>query len=649
MKILVGIPAALLVPALLLGCAAAPATQREVTVLVSDLQSEAGETRQAAAAGAGAYGPAAFDEVAALLESERPEVRKCAEQALFNVAHHASRPGHGEEREQVARSALNMLCDHPDAATRDALFRIFSLTATQSAGDRRLRGLLLDQETADGAFRALARIDHPRALAHLIERLPDPRAIRALGDLGNQAAVRPLLDVSEGRDEKAAREARHALARMGASSARDLLEQAWRRDEEGAADDLLLLAERLLQRGERAVPREIFTAFAAADEPLLRVAAAAGLGRSGGTGSFELLVRLLADRADVRGAAVRSLAGLEDRSTGERLRALCRSDQAPERAAGLRALALREPEGSGRWIRELLEDPDVLVRGAAIELCAEQTDFELTGPLLRLAGEGTGDERLAALAAALVQIRRSPKADEAETLLEQARELDEGGDLAEEQLAAELAIAARSIQSRPERAQIQLERVLFESGSAARRTRALQLLKELGADVAEYPRRAGFLVDWKLLGPLESAAEGTLAKLPFDLDPDLDAELAGKHGGVRWTPHHVEGIEGRVPLDAIFDGEQQATALAYCEFPMREGEGLLEIGSDDGVAAWLNGELVHEHEVARPLTVDQDRVPVRFREGRNRLLVKISQGGGEWAFCVRLADASGQPIDRTAD
>jgi len=74
-------------------------------------------------------------------------------------------------------------------------------------------------------------------------------------------------------------------------------------------------------------------------------------------------------------------------------------------------------------------------------------------------------------------------------------------------------------------------------------------------------------------------------------------------------------------------------------------EAVLKIGSDDGVALWLNGERVHLHDVARGLTVDEDVVPVTLRQGSNVLLVQVSQGGGDWGLCVRLCDAGGEPID----
>jgi hypothetical protein len=65
---------------------------------------------------------------------------------------------------------------------------------------------------------------------------------------------------------------------------------------------------------------------------------------------------------------------------------------------------------------------------------------------------------------------------------------------------------------------------------------------------------------------------------------------------------------------------------------------VLHCGSDDGIRIWVNGELVHDHEVGRGTTgPNQDQAVIRLKAGINRILVKNSQYVNGWGFAVRIA------------
>jgi len=79
---------------------------------------------------------------------------------------------------------------------------------------------------------------------------------------------------------------------------------------------------------------------------------------------------------------------------------------------------------------------------------------------------------------------------------------------------------------------------------------------------------------------------------------------------------------------------------AVIDSPVAQTAELL-VGSDDGLAVWLNGEqYLSQLEVARGVTVDQDRMPVSLRAGNNLLLLKVTQYGGGWGVCARFAGLS---------
>ena len=71
---------------------------------------------------------------------------------------------------------------------------------------------------------------------------------------------------------------------------------------------------------------------------------------------------------------------------------------------------------------------------------------------------------------------------------------------------------------------------------------------------------------------------------------------------------------------------------------------LVEIGSDDGVKAWLNGKVVHSNNVDRGEVTDQDTAPITLKQGTNELLLKITQGGGGWSACARIVGKDFKPI-----
>jgi len=90
-------------------------------------------------------------------------------------------------------------------------------------------------------------------------------------------------------------------------------------------------------------------------------------------------------------------------------------------------------------------------------------------------------------------------------------------------------------------------------------------------------------------------------------------------------------------LDKEKNDYQVAYLWAHIDMP-EDTTGFLDIGSDDGVKVWLNGELVHENWLYRKVVTDNDRVPVTFKKGSNQLVLKVQNILGPWGFCCRLMD-----------
>ncbi len=160
---------------------------------------------------------------------------------------------------------------------------------------------------------------------------------------------------------------------------------------------------------------------------------------------------------------------------------------------------------------------------------------------------------------------------------------------------------------------------------------------------------------WWIAGPFDAPFEKGLATVfPPEQAIDLNATYAGKDGdAVKWT----QAVRAREPGDDLtseffvhlheFFGKRHYDAVAYGLTYLNaptDMDATLAIGSDDGVAVWLNGQEVHRKALGRAYLPRADRVPVRLRAGRNTLLLKVNQGGGDWGFSVFVESADGQPL-----
>jgi len=149
-----------------------------------------------------------------------------------------------------------------------------------------------------------------------------------------------------------------------------------------------------------------------------------------------------------------------------------------------------------------------------------------------------------------------------------------------------------------------------------------------------------YVIAWEVAGPF--TAEGKkgedLVDAPF---PPEEPNVAG----VAWKPVKAEsGPAGPVPIvdlmKAVGGNDRVAYMRAKLVSPVDQ-DASLEIGSDDGVKAWLNGKLVHANGAMRGLEPGQDVVAVRLVKGENTLLLKIIQGAGDWAGCAAVVPRGG--------
>jgi hypothetical protein len=159
---------------------------------------------------------------------------------------------------------------------------------------------------------------------------------------------------------------------------------------------------------------------------------------------------------------------------------------------------------------------------------------------------------------------------------------------------------------------------------------------------------AGMIRAWTVLGAFPAIpAQGLLRSGPVAEEGGLYPGGPPPPAGTAWQTV-AAAATGMVDLTApglAFRPNEHCVAYAhvFIQAPALTAAEL-RLGSDDGIAAWLNGSMVWANEVHRGFTADQDRVPVLLGAGWNRLLLKISNGVGGWAFGARLLAADGSPL-----
>ncbi|RKU20608.1 hypothetical protein C6503_05595 [Candidatus Poribacteria bacterium] len=158
--------------------------------------------------------------------------------------------------------------------------------------------------------------------------------------------------------------------------------------------------------------------------------------------------------------------------------------------------------------------------------------------------------------------------------------------------------------------------------------------------VPTHPVDGTFIKEWLVLGPffpedLETdflvSTNGEISVNPKPGDTVTTAE--GKT--LTWTVYRSEG--NLINLLHAVGNHREAVCYTFCLLESeRGGDGEILVGSDDGVVVFLNGQRVHTQPVRRPIVVDEDRVAVSLRPGKNRCLMKVSNGHQNWALTARV-------------
>ena len=149
---------------------------------------------------------------------------------------------------------------------------------------------------------------------------------------------------------------------------------------------------------------------------------------------------------------------------------------------------------------------------------------------------------------------------------------------------------------------------------------------------------------WWVIFPFDNIDEkGFDTVYPPEVEIDFEKEYIGKEGRkIGWykTDSRGENVFSNVPEDDV-----TGYALTYLESD-RDQNYLLSLGSDDTIKIWVNDQLVFSKYVHRPLRRADDVIQLPVSKGRNKILVKVTNGYGPWGF---FADIGGYSLTVSAE
>jgi HEAT repeat protein len=641
-------------------------------------------------AGAGAVAP-----LCDLLTHERREVALTARASLEALVHHAGRPGSGDERAAVAEELVKLLRSERPAGVRREVLHLVAFIGGEPAVPA-VAAFLDDPDPriAEQARLSLERIPGPAAVAALLEgarRAPPARAaevIYSLSKKGDRSVVKDLVGFSASSEPAVKLAALEGLARLGAPEAAPRFEEEIGRaadfDKERLFDEYLRLADNLrAQGGEGASSaRQIYErVLAAASLDHQRERALGASCPPGDAGRLPALVAALGDRsARVRVVAASRIAELKGPEVLAALVAAFDGARGAARPHLLRAIADRDASAAKPVLERAASEGEPELRIAALDLLGRLDDPAMEASYLRAAESGPDWLKSTALKGYLLLAKRKAGAGKpADALPMYGRALDLSADPGQRLEALQGIIAAAepreidrvrgllqdpqlgpeaqkgylslatALGKRGDRAGAEKNLTAIYTGDYPRdlRVSAGDALRSLGIDPQAKAHADGFLVDWWVVTPLPDTDGKGLERKDF---PEEEIELDKEHRigerRFRWQKVQDLAVDGKLSLLPVFRRSEKLVTYAYAEVDSPAArEVLFKMGSDDGIACWLNGERVHLKNVSRPLKADDDSVPARLARGKNKVLLKISQKDGEWGFAFRITDRDGKPID----
>jgi len=164
--------------------------------------------------------------------------------------------------------------------------------------------------------------------------------------------------------------------------------------------------------------------------------------------------------------------------------------------------------------------------------------------------------------------------------------------------------------------------------------------------IAELKTRLGILDDFLVLGPFHARRETAWVVMPPETHIDLSQkQVQFRYGTALWKQAKVQPT-GFVDLrEQGYGYPEHACAFALCYLRVDVATpARFWIGSDDGHAIYVNGEIVQREPGSHSFLFDDRYGDTVLRPGWNRVLCKVHNVNGAWGFLLRVTKPDGTPI-----
>ena len=104
-----------------------------------------------------------------------------------------------------------------------------------------------------------------------------------------------------------------------------------------------------------------------------------------------------------------------------------------------------------------------------------------------------------------------------------------------------------------------------------------------------------------------------------------------------------------VTLHKCLGGVQRTAYIVSYIHADSDKEAILEMGSDDMLKVWLNGEMIVDSPKYQALVRASYKIPIKLKKGKNTLMMKISQGTNDWEGCAALKNPDGGLLEGWED